>query len=184
MPRIAVSMTEVERVARLLSRRVTATGMYKVSLPEDPHAPEHGGFFLVTIHLLDAEVMVYLEPEGDSVQGALSFILPHGKGNIATHLNGWRRAPVPMTVPQLVNALWAAFWEHEQENKELGRILWMHGPTLPSLPEDVPVQGTLFLPSTDSVLDLLADVGNAPPQKRKKPLLVPEEDIFALFGLE
>jgi hypothetical protein len=82
-------------------------------------------------------------------------------------------------VPDLATDLWRAFWEHEVENRTLGRVQWMHGPDLPWLDEDVEVQ--LDLPfdeppaappadevlaanvEVDAVAELLESVVEGPP---------------------
>lgn len=125
-------MTECARILRLLARRVRATKLYESDEPTETD---------VLVKLEDAEVLVHLEGEDGRATGALSFLIKKGSLT-ALHLNQWRRHG-RASVPTLVDDLWEAFWEHELENRALGRIQWMHGPELPPLPEDVPVQEEL-----------------------------------------
>lgn len=164
---------------RLLARRCQASGAYEVEVPDE-------GDEMVRLHLLDADVLVLVE--GHHVDGtattALSYLGKHGS-DVCQHLNGWRREG-GMDVGALVDDLWRAFWAHEQENEGLGRTLWMHGPTLPVLAEDVcapdePVQVPL---------DFTSPVVQPPPERVSPAPRVPkprtkvhvDQNVLDLFG--
>ena len=72
-------------------------------------------------------------------EGALSIVFPSEPGSEqdrGLHLNYWSIRDGGMTVTDM----WDQFWKHELENRDLGRLLWMHGPKLAELeppePED------------------------------------------------
>jgi hypothetical protein len=181
-------LTEAERVQRLLAHRCAAAGVY--GDVEGTDGRDTGtGFLHVTLHLLDADVMVFVEENPDGkVKEALSFMLLKTKPGASLHLNGWRRPPEDVPVPDLVDALWAKFWRDEEENSGLGRVLWMHGPTLPALAEGESHQERLPLavppPEIDPLDELLGSLEppSVEPPPRKKPSLISEEDVLALFG--
>ena len=187
-------MTETQRILRLLSRRVAATGFYTTDEPTGGD----GQSACLTIHLADAHVVVFLDEESDGrAKMALSFLSKQGSLS-SQHLNQWRRPDGRMSVPSLVTDLWHAFWEHEVENRALGRIQWMHGPDIPFLAEDVAVQLDFeFEEPLDAVLEAniteVPEVAEAippvPPQepvaspvRPQKPYLVNLEDIMDIFG--
>lgn len=191
-------MTEVERVARLLARRLSASRRYG---DEDiPATAGQGGHF-IQLPLLDAEVLLFVEPDvdGDRVRGVLSFLLRRDGKGYAVHLNHWFREEWGDTpVPVLVSRIWAKFWADELENEGLNRVLWMHGPDIPPLPEDVPVQERMtFLapqepepepppvPVATTLAEELAAVldqapSEPPARARKVPLV--DASVLDLFG--
>lgn len=152
------NLTEASRVRRLLSRRATESGAYLSPLPKEEED-------LVVILLLDAQVFVSIEETQGRVTAALSYLV---KQEHTSHLNGWRREDgCTRSVPDLVDDIWAAFWVHEKENETLGRILWMHGPMLPGIGEDIQIED-IPLPE--------------PPQVAAKPLSLSGATVFDLFG--
>lgn len=130
-------MTEAARVVRLLARRLSASRRYG---DEDVTVAEGAGSYILRLPLIDAEVFLYVDVEEDKVRGVLSFLLYRDNKGSSTHLNNWFRSKGDegQDVPTLTTRVWAKLWEHEEENREVGRVLWMHGPDLPWLEEDVP----------------------------------------------
>lgn len=140
---------------------------------------------MVRLHLLDAAVLVLVE--GHHVDGtaklALSYLGKHGS-DVCQHLNGWYRPEGDKDVGALVDDLWRAFWAHEVENEGIGgRTLWMHGPTLPVLAEDVCVP--------DEPVQVPLDFSAAPPVETPKPApkvpksrakLHVDQNVLDLFG--
>lgn len=184
-------MTEAARFARLLARRISASRQYG----DDPvEAVEDGGSHTLTLPLLDAEVFLLVDAEEGRVKGVLAFLCRKAGRGESLHLNNWFRGDDDAPVPDLVRRAWAKLWEDEQENGELGRVLWMHGPDLPSLPEDVPVQEQFEWRSrpvppppvpAPNLVDELAAVAatvepGPPPRPRKVPLV--DASVLDLFG--
>ena len=118
-------MSEAQEVRILLALRAKGSGAYDSSVLD-------GEADVINLHLLDADVAVFIGADsGGRVSEALTFLSRSGSHQSA-HLNGWRRPDnFSGTAHDLVDSIWAAFWEHEKENELLGRILWMHGPVLP-----------------------------------------------------
>jgi hypothetical protein len=188
-------VTETQRILRLLGRRVAATGFYKADEPTGGD----GQSACLSIHLADAHVVVFVDEESDGqAKMALSFLSKQGSLS-SVHLNQWRRPDGRMSVPTLTTGLWHAFWEHEVENRALGRIQWMHGPDIPFLAEDVSVQLDFeFEEPLDAVLEAniveVPEVAEAmspppPPQepvvgpvRPQRPYLVDLSDIMDIFG--
>mgnify|MGYP003997931185 CR=1 FL=1 len=68
-------------------------------------------------------------------EGAMSVVFAE-KSHQGLHLNYWT---VRGTEPEdPITAMWDRFWECEQENIPLGRLLWMHGSTLKRSPTEGP----------------------------------------------
>lgn len=179
-------MTETYRILRLLGRRIAATTFYQVG----EVVCGDGQMSCLPLHLADAHVLLCIDedPADGRAKICLSFLARSGSLH-TTHLNQWVRPPGRMSVPALVNDLWESFWVHEVENRQLGRIQWMHGPDLPFLEEDVQLPSeidgsldavlTAHIPdvpgSVDPVEALLASIQPGHPQK---PLLVDVLDLF------
>lgn len=165
-------MTEAERVARLLARRLAAAGFPDPVLGSDL---EHCYLMLDTTSRTGLKVFLclWLQP-GGQVRDALSFVFDGQPSMMGKHLNNWRRPEGDFTVPQLVDKLWEAFWAHEEENRALNRLQWMHLSKLPDLDEEVP--------SGPSLLDAASHI-DKPQRKRKKTPIVPDEHttVFDLF---
>lgn len=130
-------VVEVERVARHLARRLTASRQYG---DKDLVVVEDGGIFYITLPLSDADVLLYMEGSEGRVRAVLSFLMFREGGGNALHLNNWFRRPMDdgASVSDLVERIWAKFYEDEQENYKLNRVLWMHGPLLPQDMESLP----------------------------------------------
>lgn len=144
-------MTEAHAVREALARRCVLTRAYMA----DPVLEEDE---MVRLHQRDRDILIYVEPDKEGrVLGALSFLTLQGSST-DLHLNGWCRPDGLFLVSELVDALWAAFWLHEQENKGIGRALWMSGA---DLPPEVPAPAQVLL------------------EFRK----LPELDVLDLFGM-
>jgi hypothetical protein len=83
------------------------------------------------LHLSDAVVHIYLDQNAaGEVKEALTF-LAKSESRAFLHLNFWSRPKKIMTVVEIVKDIWRAWWEHELENRKLGRVQWMCSETLP-----------------------------------------------------
>jgi hypothetical protein len=91
----------------------------------------HAGYQDVTL-LEDGDVVQFTSPfaDGPSIvlvfrdgDTALAYVVVGGVGN---HLNHGRGDD---------DQVWSGFWHCELENREAGRVTWMHGPTLPQTSE-------------------------------------------------
>ena len=113
-----MSSLQVADFCNLLVERLQLSGYQDVSIVSDPEgeavlATSRAG--KVFIHVWD--------------RGAMAIVFPRGSDR-GFHLNYWSS---PLDSPFLedpVKDMWGQFWEHEKENRELGRVLWMHDSTL------------------------------------------------------
>jgi len=165
-------MTEAERVVRLLARRMHAAGFREPVLGVDN---EQQYLMLDTVSRsgLKVFICVWIHPDG-RIRDALTFVFEDRSASLmGKHLNNWRRSEGDFTVQQLVDSLWAAFWVHEEENRTLNRLQWMHISKLPDL-DEVEHTGPPLLGAVDE---------DKPRRKRKKDRLIPDEHttVFDLF---
>lgn len=165
-------MTEAERVARLLARRMAGAGF-----PEPVLGADNDQHYLVLDTKSRTGLKVFLclwvQPDGQ-IRDALSFVFEDKAASITgKHLNNWRRPEGAFTVSQLVDSLWAAFWAHEEENRTLNRLQWMHVSKLPDLVE-VEHTGPSLLGASPE---------DKPQRKRKKAGVAPDDHttVFDLF---
>lgn len=173
-------MTEPLAVLTDLVTRAVKSGAYSCPLPDE-------GAEIIVLRLLDAEVAVSVVVDGEErVQSAMTFLSKDGNHHSA-HLNGWYRPDGFEGSPsEIVDAIWAAFWEHEKENEGLGRILWMHGPTLP-LGDDATQTRLAFTVTQvveestdlDSFFASLSEPVVEVPRRREEPQAC---SVFDLFG--
>lgn len=104
-----------------LIARIALVGDYGNIQQSEPGEP-----LCAHIHLADAVVTIFVDERDGVPTGALSYLT--ATGHEGTHLNRWTAKGSTTT-----NALWQAFWKHEEENRTLGRVTWMHGSELPEI---------------------------------------------------